>query len=261
MDINIALKLAKEAAVTAGNIQIQYLNKRHDVHFKGEINMVTEVDILCEKAIISLIKDRFPDHITLAEESGAENNLSPYKWIIDPLDGTTNYAHGFPFFCTSIALEFNKDIILGVAYDPLRKELYHAVKKGGAFLNDTPINVSNTHEINRSLLTTGFAYDVKTYHEANLGHFRNFLLSAQAIRRPGSAVLDLCYVACGRFDGYWEARLFPWDMAAGILIVREAGGVVTDFKGNLHDVYSPEIVASNGFIHSRMLEIINNKLK
>jgi myo-inositol-1(or 4)-monophosphatase len=175
---------------------------------------------------------------------------------VDPLDGTTNFAHGFPLFCVSIALEQRRESILGVVYDPMRDELFAAERGGGATLNNRPIRVSATREIGKSLLSTGFPYDITTSRLNNLDHWANFAMHAQALRRVGAAALDLCYVACGRFDGFWELSLNPWDMAAGALIVTEAGGRVTDFQGRSFSNYKPEVIASNGLIHDSMVEVI-----
>ena len=183
-------------------------------------------------------------------------SLAPYKWIIDPLDGTTNFAHTFPMFCVSIGLEVRGEIRVGVVYDPVRRELFAAERGRGATLNGRPISVSRTDQMDRSLLVTGFAYNVRRVAENNLDHFSNFILRSQGVRRTGTAALDLCYVASGRFDGYWELNLSPWDTAAGTIIAKEAGAAVTDFDGAPFDVYQKRIVASNGRIHQEMIEVL-----
>ncbi|HEY5600372.1 MAG TPA: inositol monophosphatase family protein, partial [Candidatus Manganitrophaceae bacterium] len=206
-----------------------------------------------------MIHRRFPDHQIMAEEGHGSKAPSPYRWVIDPLDGTTNYAHGFPFFCVSIGLEVEGSVLLGVVYDPLRRELFVAEKGKGATLNDKPISVSQVDVLKKSLLVTGFAYDIRVHPKNNFNHFVNFSLSAQGVRRTGSAALDLCYVAAGRLDGFWELKLNPWDTAAGSLMMLEAGGKVTDLAGKPYSIYDPEILATNGKIHRQMIEILNKK--
>jgi myo-inositol-1(or 4)-monophosphatase len=179
-----------------------------------------------------------------------------YRWVIDPLDGTTNFAHGFPAYCVSIGLEYRGEVILGAVLDPTRDELFVGETGRGAFLNGKPLRVSATPTVNAALLVTGFAYDIRKSQENNLDHFSRFALRAQGVRRTGAAALDLCYVAAGRFDGFWELKLQPWDTAAGLVILREAGGRATDFKGNPYSIYEPSIVATNGLIHEAMLKIL-----
>ncbi len=249
------MKLASEAARQAGKVLREGLGKRKRIEYKGEINLVTEIDRRAERVITKLIRASYPEHAILAEEGESKKGRTGYKWIIDPLDGTTNYAHGYPCFCSSIALEQEGKIILGVVYDPLRDELFSAEKAKGAHLNGKRISVSSTGRLIRSLLATGFTYDIKR-DQRNLKHFRNFILSSQAIRRDGSAALDLCYLGAGRFDGFWELKLSAWDVAAGALIVEEAGGKVTDFRGGKFSIYSREILASNGRIHQEMIGIL-----
>ncbi len=257
-------KLAVEAALAAGDILVAHSGRVEKVGYKDEVNLVTEVDYLSEQAIVKIIKSAFPDHGILTEESGAEDSQSPYKWVIDPLDGTTNYAHDFPCFCVSIALEKEGQIILGVVYNPNLDELFVADKGSGAFLSRgreseqgrRRISVSQATELSQSLLATGFPYDIRTSKVDNLNHFTNFYKRAQAIRRAGSAALDLCYLAMGRFDGFWELKLSPWDTAAGSLLVTEAGGQVTDFSGGPFSIYMKEILATNGKIHQEMIEVL-----
>ena len=253
---NKYLEVAIAAAKEAGRIQKLHLGDLHKVEFKGEINPVSNVDRLCEKAIKQIVLDAFPDHDLLTEESAFRGKGSPFKWIIDPIDGTTNYIHGFPFFCVSIALEIERKIRLGVVYDPLSDELFHAEAGRGAFLNGHRISVSRMKDLNLSLLTTGFPYDVREHADFYIRFFREFMMKTIAIRRPGSAALDLCYVANGRFDGYWELKIHSWDVAAGSLIVTEAGGKVTDIKGGPFSIDEQNIVASNGWIHDEMLRVI-----
>lgn len=250
-------KIALKAALESGEILKKNFGKRYKIGHKGEIDLITEIDLKSEQRILKILKKEFPDHDILAEEGEGWDRKAEYRWIIDPLDGTTNYAHGFPCFSVSIALERKGKVILGLVYDPLREEVFTAKKGEGANLNKKRIMVSKTRRLSNALLATGFAYDVRVSPENNLDHFSNFTLSAQGVRRAGSAALDLCYVAAGRFDGFWEMKLKPWDMAAGSLIVEEAGGKVTDFKGGVFNIFSMEILASNSKIHWEMVKILN----
>ena len=257
VDEEIFLSSAVDAALIAGRLLKGALGKEFDVEFKGEIDIVTELDRAAEREIISIIEARHPEHGILTEESTERITKSEYRWIIDPLDGTTNFSHGFPVFCVSIALERDSQVVLGVVYDPTREELFTATLSGGAYLNGESIHVSETDELGTSLLATGFPYDIRTSVENNLNHFADFAVRAQAIRRAGSAALDLCYVACGRFDGFWEMKLRPWDIAAGTLIVREAGGRVTDFAGiESTKIENERLLASNGLIHDTMSDTL-----
>ena len=255
MEENIT-RVARKAAQAGGAILMEYYGKVKAIEHKGDIDLVTEADQASERRIISMIKDAYPHHRILAEESGDSGDASSYTWIVDPLDGTTNYAHGYPCFCVSIAIEYEKEVIHGIIYDPVKKELFTADKGNGAYLNGTPITVSSTQELNNSLLCTGFPYDVRENMESNIRLFRSFLMHAQAVRRDGSAALDLCYTAAGRFDGFWEQNLHPWDVAAGSLILSEAGGKLSRYKGEPFSVYMPEIIASNGLLHKQMLAIV-----
>jgi len=207
----------------AGALQKERLWSEIDISFKGEIDLVTEVDRRCEELIVASLKGAFPEHSFLAEEGSNQEGRLPYKWIIDPLDGTTNFAHGFPWFCVSIALEHQGELLLGVIYHCMMDELFTAVRGGGAFLNGNRIRVSTRQPLRRSLLATGFPYDRTRDNENNFDNFIDFQLAARAVRRAGAAALDLAYVAAGRLDGYWECKLKPWDVAAGSLLVTEAG--------------------------------------
>ena len=253
---NTYLQLAVAAAKEAGRIQKDRFGRMNKVEYKGEINPVTEVDRLCEKAIVKMILDSFPGHDVLTEESPFEGKGSPWKWIIDPLDGTTNYLYGLPCFCVSVALEVKGRVVIGVVYDPILDELFHAEQGKGAFLNGNRISVSKTRVLDRGFLCTGFPYDVRERPDFYLGYFREFMIKSFAIRRLGSAALDLCYLAAGRFDGFWELKLQAWDVAAAGLMVAEAGGATTDFQGGPFNIYSGEILASNGLIHEEMLQVI-----
>ncbi|MFQ5432166.1 MAG: inositol monophosphatase family protein [Nitrospinota bacterium] len=223
---------------------------------KGLIDLVTEVDIECEKIVTEAIAKKYPDHGILSEEGTELKNRSDYLWIVDPLDGTTNFAHGFPMFCVSIALVNEGKRIIGVAYDALRDELFTAVKGSGAFLNGKRIKVSDVTNMDNALLATGFPYDIRTNMDNNVAEFNRVVVNCQAIRRAGSAVIDLCYTACGRFDGFWEKSLFAWDMAAGALILEEAGGVVTDMNGDALNLYGKTIAAANRKIHPALLKVL-----
>ena len=249
-------RVAIRAALKGGEILTKYRRKTKKIGHKGRINLVTEVDLESENTILKIIKKSFPEHEILTEESQQEKRDSPYKWVIDPLDGTTNYAHNFPCYCVSIALEERKQIILGVVYNPVLDELFTAEKGKGAYLNNKKIFISQTKKLSQSLLATGFPYDIRESDVNNLDHFSNFALRAQAIRRAGSAALDLCYLAMGRFDGFWELKLSPWDTAAGSLLVLEAGGRVTDFSCGKYSVYRKDILATNGKIHREMIEVL-----
>ena len=251
--LNFAIRVARDA----GSLLRDRVGTRIDIDHKGAINIVTDVDLASEKLIREAISTYYPRHEILAEEGGLSESESEYRWIVDPLDGTTNYAHGYPVFCVSIALECKGEVVLGVVFDPMRDELFAAEKGSGATLNNRAIRVSKTMELMQGLLSTGFPYDIKTSKLTNLDHWANFAMNAQALRRDGAAALDLCYVACGRFDGFWELNLSPWDTAAGALIVAEAGGLVTDFAGEAFSNYKPEVVASNGLVHDRMIEVLN----
>lgn len=251
------LKTAIRAARAAGEIQRKGLGKVHKIKFKGEINLVTEIDKACEEKIQKIVSKEFPDHDFLMEESGAWNRPSEYKWIVDPLDGTTNYSHGYPFFCASIGLVYREQVILGVVYEPVMDQLFVGARGGGARLNGKRIHVSKISTLKRSLLATGFAYNVQTTaNDNNMDHFNNFIMHTQAVRRDGAAAIDICYVACGRFDGFWELGLWPWDSSAGLVILEEAGGRVTMFDGGPFDLYGKQIVASNGKIHESMVKVL-----
>jgi myo-inositol-1(or 4)-monophosphatase len=255
-DYRKELKFAKETAVKAGDILRKGRSKSHRVDFKGRVDLVTEYDLKSEKYITRHINRFFPYHSILAEESGETMKGHSHVWIIDPLDGTTNFAHDYPAFCVSIGLEVDGRNVLGVVYDPVHDELFYAVKGRGAYCNGKRIGVSSHNKLSMSLLATGFPYDIAESKIDNLDNFGRMYKHAQGIRRGGSAALDLCYLACGRFDGFWELKLHPWDTAAGIVIVREAGGRVTDFNGGKYSIYGDRILASNGKIHRQMQKVL-----
>ena len=250
-------RTAIEAATIASGILLESARAGFRIEHKDCVNLVTDADRHAEQAIIDMISKEFPSHRILAEERGFKAaGESPYQWIIDPLDGTTNFVHGYPVYCVSIALEYQGRIILGVVLDPTRKELFVAEIGRGAFLNEARLQVSEIPTLDQALLVTGFAYDIRESAQNNLDHFARFAVRALGLRRTGSAALDLCYVAAGRFDGFWELKLHPWDMAAGALIVEEAGGRISDFKGQPFCIYGSEIAASNGTIHGQMLDVL-----
>lgn len=252
------IQTAIEAAREAGRFLKYSIGKVRSVEMKKgeERNLVSEIDRASEEKIIGMIRRHHPHHGILAEESGEERSQADYVWIIDPLDGTTNFLHGLPIFCVTIAIEYRKEVIAGVIYDPNLDELFTVERGSGAYLNGKRMQVSSTSDMIRSLLVTGFPYDIVSNPDHAIEHFVNFLTSAQAVRRLGSAALDLAYTASGRMDGFWEVNLNPWDMAAGMLMVKEAGGIVTDFKGGTASIYGKQVLASNGRIHKAMLEIL-----
>jgi len=257
------LQVAVEAALEAGKFLKMNVGKIRHIERKAgqETNLVTEIDKKSEHLIISKIKQHFPHHDFLGEESGAAEVKSEYRWIIDPLDGTVNYTHALPIYSVSIGLEYKGEIILGVVYDPSLDELFTTEKGKGAWLNKKRIDVSKTTTLIKSLIVTGFPYDVKEHPEPAVTHFKNFLAEAQAIRRLGSAALDLCYVAAGRFEGFWEGVIRPWDMAAGALMVTEAGGKWTDFRGFPTNVYKEDILTTNGLVHEQMIAVLKKGIK
>ncbi|MHC4444773.1 MAG: inositol monophosphatase family protein [Planctomycetota bacterium] len=256
------LKEEKEVAIRAvkeaGKIILSFQERDKSVETKGlAYNLVTEADLQSERAIVSIIQEKFSGHSILAEEKESSMRDSQYIWVIDPLDGTNNYAHGFPHFSVSIALWSADTPLIGVAYDPLRDELFYAQKGQGAFLNDQPISVTSRATLPESILATGFYYDRGRLMKRTLQQMEAFFnIPIQGVRRTGSAVLDMCYVAAGRLDGFWELILSPWDYAASSLIVTEAGGKVTDINGNELNLYSKNVLVSNGLIHDAMLRVV-----
>jgi myo-inositol-1(or 4)-monophosphatase len=272
-------QIGRQAALAAGAVMRQNYSQPHQVTMKGVIDPVTETDYECQEIIIGMIKQAFPDHGFLAEERAGEGGLEPppragadhahpglawesdpfrpaCRWIIDPLDGTVNFAHGFPLFCVSIACEADGILTYGVVYEPLRDELFEARRGAGASLNGRPIRVTGTDRLDRALVATGFPYDIRERVPATLGRLGRMLAHTQGVRRGGSAALDLCYLACGRVDGFYEENLKPWDTAAGCLIVTEAGGKITTFDGGDYDLHSPNILASNGVLHQGLSALI-----
>ena len=256
-DVAKFLGAAWQAASAAGEIIRASWHQPRSIDYKGPIDLVTSTDRAAERAIVEVLQREFPAHSILAEEeTEITRAASEYRWIIDPLDGTTNFAHSYPQVSVSIALEYSGHIILGLVYDPLRDECFRAVKGQGATLNGDPIRISAINDLEKALLATGFPYDRRDHGDFYLSFFKAFLTRCQGIRRNGSAALDLCYVAAGRLDGFWELKLKPWDIAAGALIVAEAGGSLSDFSGKGFSIHGNETLASNGFIHDKMVQLI-----
>ena len=252
------LVLATSLAREAGAIQRERWGTELQISTKSaDVDLVTEVDRACEDLIVAALERERPADSILAEEGGLrEKPGSTWRWVVDPLDGTTNFAHSYPCFCVSIGVELEGEATVGVVYNPIMDELFHAVRGGGAFLNGEPIHATRETKLGRSLVATGFAYDRRKSHRDNLTELACFLDRARAIRRDGSAALDLCAVACGRLDGYWEFKLAPWDVAGGRVIVEEAGGRVSDFHGGPAPASGAQMLASNGGIHDAMLEAL-----
>lgn len=261
MDLESIKRTGVRAAYRAGRILNEYFGNAIQVTKKGVIDLVTDADVAAEKLIIDTIKERFPDHAILAEESGPTGDNGTHRWIIDPLDGTTNFAHRLPVFAVSIAYAHDDRILMGIVFNPISGELFSAVHGQGAFLNDVPVNVSTTPQLVDSLLVTGFPYTVRSTPPTELmARFTRCLTSVQGVRRLGSAALDLCFVGCGRFDGFWEEDLKPWDTAAGMLIAVEAGAMVTDYTGRPYHIYNKQILATNGHIHSELVALLNTEV-
>ena len=254
--LNFAIELARDA----GQLLLEKFDRGVAVHKKGDIDLVTEADLASEALIIERIKSYYPKHSIFAEESGNAvviGGENTWKWIVDPLDGTTNFAHGYPCFCVTLALEHDGEIVIGVTFDPTRNELFAAERDRGASLNNKPMRVSATEQLGDALLVTGFPYDFKK-REDFARHLTQFLIHSRGVRRDGSAAIDMAYVACGRFDGFWEEGLNPWDMAAGLLLIEEAGGQVSYYDGSKFSIYQPPILATNGLIHSQMAAILKS---
>ena len=253
--LNFAIQTARDA----GAMLAARFGHSLRISNKSELDLVTESDLASERLIIDRIKTHYPRHEILAEESGtsapANDGAPEWRWVIDPLDGTTNYAHGYPCFCVSMGLEHKGRLQLGVIYDPIRDEMFSAERGEGASLNGKRIQVSPNRNLSSALLCTGFPYDVRERSEF-ARHFTNFIMNAQGVRRDGAAALDLAYVAAGRFDGFWEEGLRPWDVAAGVLMIEEAGGRVSNYQGGAFDIHTPPILASNGLIHEQMMQVL-----
>ena len=254
--IDKVIQISKEA----GEIIREGFGTNFSVEYKTNLSdFATAIDKKSEAAIIKFIKKEFPTHAVLAEESGEHKSTSDYLWVIDPLDGTSNFAHGLPIFAVSIGLQKNGETICGVVYDVMRDEIYSAEKGGGSFRNGQKLQVSTNHDLRKSMLVTGFPYDIQDNPDFAIERFAAFLKASGAVRRLGSAAIDMCYVASGVFDGFWEVHLHPWDICAGKLIVEEAGGVVTNFTGEVIDIYSKQILATNKFVHQSMIQVLQVK--
>jgi len=252
------LNVAQHAAREAGKVLNRLFGHVNQIKKKGVIDLVTEADLHAEKIILDIIGRTFPEDSIITEEGGECNHLPNRRWIIDPLDGTTNFAHAFPMFAISIALEVEKELVLGVVFNPYMDEFFEAVQGGGAFFNKKPIAVSRIRDMGDALLATGFPYDIHERPDDVIRLFHKMLVLSQGVRRPGSAAIDLCYVAAGRFDGFWEEGLKPWDTAAGYVIVKEAGGQVTTYEGLPYSLSLDTIVAANPPIHEAMLDAIKS---
>jgi myo-inositol-1(or 4)-monophosphatase len=249
-------QVALRAARAAGRIHLRWLNKTQTTRKSNALDLVTEADKEAEAAVIATIRRALPDHAILAEESGASEQQSRHRWIIDPLDGTTNFAHGFPAFCVSIAYEHRGRVQLGVVFDALRKELFTARRGKGARLNDKPMRVSKANTLATALLATGFPYDRRERRRFYLAFWEDMMTRVEGVRRAGSAALDLASVACGRLDGFWEFGLKPWDIAAGSLLVEEAGGKVTNMDGTPLNLAGAQLLASNRRLHHEMVQVL-----
>lgn len=259
MDLNSLLEAAEEAARRAGNFLREHFTSPHRIDFKGKIDLVTEADPEAERLIVETLRQKTPEIPVLGEEL-SRTEPQGFYWLVDPLDGTTNYAHGFPWFGVSVALMKDESPLVGVVYHPMMEEMFAAARGRGATLNGRPIRVSETVLPERSLLATGFPYNIHEDPPGVIELFKCFLLRVRGIRRAGAASLDLAYVACGRFDGFWEALLKPWDTAAGVLLVEEAGGRVSDYRGESYHPFKKHVVASNGKIHDFMVELTKDRL-
>ncbi len=253
-ETEVAILIAKEA----GQLLIERLSQKRTIKHKATLSIVTDADHASEAHIIQTLRREFPDHDIMSEETATQLTGAPYCWIIDPLDGTTNYAHNYPSFCVSIALAEQMQPVVGVVYHPMMHELFVAERGRGARLNDAPIRVSSISTLDDALLATGFPYDRRERPDYYLKFYREFMIRTQGLRRAGAAAIDLAYVACGRYDGFWEFGLSPWDVAAAMLLITEAGGTVTDFNGNPARLDDQRILATNGHLHQPMIEVIKN---
>ena len=252
------VSFAREIALGAGEILREGFHKSKRITYKGRIDPVTEYDLKAEKFLVSRIQKAYPHHSLLTEEGTSRGEKSTYRWVIDPLDGTVNFAHGFPVYCVSVGVEFESDIVAGAVYYPERDEMFYASRGQGAFMNRTRLKVTSCDRLDRALLATGFAYDIGTARRNNLGLFARMAKKAQGIRRPGSAAIDLCWLAAGRIDGFWELKLHPWDTAAAKLMVEEAGGLVSRINGKPYSIYDKDLLASNRVLHRKMQAVLSS---
>lgn len=252
--INKVINIAKEA----GEVIRNGFGENIKIEFKtGDNNLVTNIDKAAEKTILDFVKLEYPNHSIIAEESGTERKSSEYTWVIDPLDGTTNFAHGLPIFAVSIGIQKNNETITGVVYDVMNDKVYAAEKGGGTYVNGYKSSVTKNNSLPESLVVTGFPYDIKKDLDETVRVFTQFLLKTRGVRRLGSAAIDLCYVSSGVFDAFWESGLNPWDVCAGMLLVKEAGGTISNFNGESINIFANQILATNGFIHNDMLKVFN----
>jgi myo-inositol-1(or 4)-monophosphatase len=249
--------VAAEIAREAGNLLEHYYDQRVAVEYKGEFDLVTAADRASEKLVVAQLRSRFPSHSIVAEEGGGIEQNSGYVWYVDPLDGTTNFAHSFPTFAVSMGLAHNNELVAGVVYDPMRKECFTAERGSGAYLNNRRLHVSKTARFQEGLYATGFA-SANRRHDVNVHFFHRMSLMTHGVRRPGSAALDLCYVAAGRLEGFWEFGLKSWDVAAGLLLVSEAGGKWGDMRGGPYEVGGPHLAATNGLVHEDLLKVFGD---
>lgn len=258
-DIQNLLLTATEAALKAGAVLLDCYDQPHQIRHKGTIDLVTEADLASEELILDVLQDNLPGIKILSEESFSSYDKTPAEpvWIIDPLDGTTNFAHNFPWFAVSIALYDKGESHVGVIYNPMQKELFCATRAGGAWLNDRRLKVSEIFSLQNALVATGFPYDILERSDPVLAMLKAVLTHAQGVRRPGAATLDLAYLACGRFDAFWEVGLKPWDTAAGYLLVEEAGGILSNFNGSPFSPFIPELLASNGLLHKDLTALLH----
>lgn len=259
IELNQKLEFAKNTALSAGEILMKHFGNLKNVRNKSRVDLVSEADLAAEKQIVKMIMEKFPEYDIVTEEQDFEAKGSDWQWIIDPLDGTTNYVHSLPIFAVSIGLKYKNETVIGVVYNPAENELYHAIKGMGAFKNDNQIKVSKVKKLGNALLVTGFPYEHNNEWELNFDLFRDIYRNTQGIRRLGAAALDFCYVAQGRFDGFFEINLFPWDICAGDLILKEAGGFTCGWKGESLPDSGKKVLATNGLIQDQILAIINTK--
>jgi len=258
-EIRTLVEFAEKTARAAGAILKEGFSKNYKIRYKGRIDPVTEYDLKSEKYIVSRITKRFPSHGILSEEGNDKKSTEPFRWVIDPLDGTVDFSHGFPVYCVSIGVEYKGDPVAGAVYDPERDECFTAGFSLGARLNGKKIGVTSEKKLERALLATGFSYDIATAKKNNLGLFARMAKECQGVRRLGSAAIDLCWLACGRLDGFWELHLRPWDTAAAVVVVTEAGGKITRLDGSPHSIFDDDLMASNGYLHSAMKRVLCKK--
>jgi myo-inositol-1(or 4)-monophosphatase len=254
--MNKIFNIAEEIIEEASKYLLKSLHRKKISYKSGHFNLVTNIDKEVENLIVGKIKKSFPTHTIVAEESGIHKKESHHEWFIDPIDGTTNFAHNYPSFCISIAYMKDSELQIGLVKNPSSGELFSAIKRKGARLNGKKISVSSIKKLSESLLVTGFPQETKKSKLSNFERFKNLTLNTHGVRRAGSAALDLCNVAAGRLEGYWEEKLSPWDVAAGVLILKEAGGKITNYKNGKYDIYSKEILATNGLVHKELMSYL-----